>query len=82
MPSKSELRRHAHGNPEALKSMERPMSEDEATADLKSRGVWRMAPGLWCDASVPDLIAVDDEVDNATTVRKALQSAGTLPPVL
>jgi hypothetical protein len=55
------------------------MTEREAQADLRSRGVWRIAPGLWCDASVPDLIAVHPKRDTACNVRKALQQSGQLP---
>jgi hypothetical protein len=37
------------------------MTEIEFQSDLAARGIWRVAPGLWCDASVPDLIAVAPE---------------------
>jgi hypothetical protein len=49
--------------------------EQKAEAELRARGIWRVAPGLWCDASVPDLIAVVPERDNATDVRAALSSS-------
>lgn len=55
------------------------MSESEAIADLRKRGVWRLAPGLWCDASMPDLIVVVPELDTASCVRAALEQAGQLP---
>lgn len=57
------------------------MSEDEAKLDLRDRGIWRMAPGLWCDQTVPDLIGVHDVSDNAVCVRNALDKAGMLPPL-
>lgn len=56
------------------------MTEEEASADLHARGVFRMAPGLRCDKSVPDLIAVHPDADNAIDVRRALKKAGMLPP--
>lgn len=55
------------------------MTEDEARTDLHQRGVWQMAPGLWCDASVPDMISVVPELDTAVDVRRALLAAGQLP---
>lgn len=57
------------------------MTEARATADLMARGVWRIAPGLWCDKSVPDMIAVAPEQDTARRVRAALERAGQLPAV-
>lgn len=55
------------------------MSENQATLDLRKRGVWRLAPGLWCDRTVPGLISVAPEADNARDVRAALAKAGQLP---
>jgi hypothetical protein len=57
------------------------MTEYEAARDLHSRGIFQLAPGLWCDKSVPDMIAVADEHDTAIGVRRALEKAGSLPPV-
>lgn len=57
------------------------MTEEQARTDLHNRGVWRMAPGLWCDKSVPDFIAVAGAQDTAIQVRKNLERAGMLPPV-
>ena len=57
------------------------MSEEQARTDLYERGVWRMAPGLWADRTVPDLIAVQEDQDNAVSVRAALDKAGMLPPL-
>ena len=56
-------------------------SEDKATKDLRERGVFRMAPGLWCDSTRPDLISVIPDCDNAVSVRRALCIAGQLPDV-
>jgi hypothetical protein len=56
------------------------MTEREFQSDLAARGIWRVAPGLWCDASVPDLIAVAPERDNAADVHAALAKAEQLPP--
>ena len=55
------------------------MTEDQACRDLQMRGVWRLAPGLWCDKSTPDLIAVAPEKDTALQVRAALTRAKQLP---
>ena len=55
------------------------MTEEQAPSDLYARGIWRMAPGLWCDRNVPDLIAVADERDTALEVRTSLANAGQLP---
>ena len=56
------------------------MTEAEATADLSARGVWRLAPGLWGNRAVPEMIAVAPQKDNARDVRAALKAAGDLPP--
>lgn len=55
------------------------ISEHDAAADLRRRGVWRLAPGLWCDSSVPDLISVAADMDTARDVRLALAEACQLP---
>ena len=57
------------------------MTEQQASQDLHSRGVWQMAPGLWCDKSEPGFIAVDESQDTALKVRSALEKAGQLPDV-
>lgn len=56
------------------------MSEDAARDDLRARGIWRIAPGLWCDSTTPDLIAVAAGRDTARDVHAALERAGRLPP--
>ena len=55
------------------------MTEQAARDDLHARGIWKVAPGLWCDRSVPDMIAVVPEMDTARNVRAALKRAGQLP---
>ena len=57
------------------------MDEHAVAEDLRARGVWRIAPGLWCDKSVPDMILVAPEVDTAISVRAALDKAQQLPPI-
>lgn len=57
------------------------MTEDEARNDLNKRGVFKIAPCLWCDKSVPDMIDVHPDQDTAMAVRAALELSGMLPPV-
>ena len=57
------------------------MTEREASKDLYARGIFQIAPGLWCDTSVPDMIQVHDDRDTAFAVRRALVEAGQLPDV-
>ena len=61
--------------------MTEDMTEPEASKDLHARGIWRIAPGLWCDKSIPDLIEVHEDYDNAVAVRRALVRSGQLPDV-
>ena len=58
------------------------MTESAAAADLRRRGIWRIAPGLWCDRTEPGLIAVALDADTAWQVRAALKQAGQLPEVI
>lgn len=57
------------------------MTEKGAADNSRARGVWRIAPGLWCDRSVPDMISVAPEVDAVRGVHSALKRAGQLPPL-
>ena len=57
------------------------MTEQAARNDLHARGVWQLAPGLWCDKSVPGIISVEPEMDTALDVRASLVRAGQLPPL-
>lgn len=57
------------------------MTEDEARHDLHIRGVWQLAPGLWADKNIPDMISVVPEHDTALGVRDGLIRSGMLPNV-
>lgn len=58
------------------------MTEQQAKDDLYRRGIWQLAPGLWCDKNIPDMIAVHCERDNAIEVRAALIKSNMLPAPL
>lgn len=58
------------------------MTEKEAHDDLYARGVWQLAPGLWCDKQAFEMIPADDAMDNAIAIRAWLVSRNELPPLM